>query len=343
MQDKVSIIVPVYNGEKYLEQCLKSIINQTHKNIQIIVVNDGSKDGSANIINKYKSSDSRIIVVEQENKGAGTARNVGLNMSVADWIMFVDVDDMLEYDAVENLLNNVDQNTDIVLSRIYLLKNNKKIESKSIYLEKKIFQGENKKELIESIFYENDKEKISYLACPFAKLYNRKFLIDNNIKFIDGLKYGEDGIFNIDAIQRAKKVVFTNIITYSYNLIEESITRRYDADLIEHYTSMLQVLKDCLIQNKIFKEYQNEYYYFVLRQINKYFKLYFFRDENKKGYYELKEEFLKLLETEPYHTAIYNENIKYLSIKRKLMLIFLRAGNFDLLKRLYNINKKIKD
>ncbi len=334
--EKVSIIIPVYNGEKYIDGCLKSVVGQTYKNIEIIVINDGSIDDSLALINKYKKIDDRIIVIDKENEGVSVARNKAIDMSTAKWIMFVDVDDKLEQDAVENLMSNIEKDTDIIISKIYLVSDNNKEEFKCAYSEKKIFQDEEKKELIQAIFYDNYKEKISNNSNIFAKLYSKDLLTRNKIKFKEGMKYGEDVMFNLISFQNSKKIIFINSFTYNYILNYESVTQKYDNNIIAHYTKMLLELREYLTRHDLYKQFKNEYQYFVLRQINKFCRLYFFRKENKKTYQELKREFLSLIDMDPYYTAVYKEKINFLSIQRRVLLMLLKMKNFFILKQIYN-------
>ena len=110
---KVSIIIPVYNVEKYLDKCLKSVLNQTYKNIEIIVINDGSTDNSLKICKKYK--DKRIVLIDKENGGVSSARNKGLELASGKYITFVDSDDWLELDAIENMVSFIEkENVDFV-------------------------------------------------------------------------------------------------------------------------------------------------------------------------------------------------------------------------------------
>lgn len=334
MKNNISIIIPVYNAQQYLTSCLESVLNQTYKNIEIILVNDGSTDESSSIINKYKDKDKRIVVIDKENEGVSIARNIGIENATSDWIMFVDSDDILEKEAVETLANYTEGFGEVILSRIYLLKNGEKTEALCKYNENKIFEKEEKRELEESIFYDNKKEKISYISCPFAKLYNKKFLQENNIKFTEGLKYGEDGIFNLESFHLANKITFVNKCTYQYRINSQSVMNTYDPKLIENYTKMLLSFESVLQQFNLSDFYKNEYLYFVLRQVNKFLKFYLFKTENGK------EKFNELLQTEPYHTAIYKEKIKFLSPKRKAMKFLLRNKQFYLLKKIYNRDYK---
>lgn len=109
MAGKISIIIPVYNAEKYLDKCLNSVLSQTYTNLQIILVNDGSRDGSAKICDAYARKDQRIQVIHQENKGVASARNEGLAVAVGDWIGFVDADDWIEADMFSYLLDNAER------------------------------------------------------------------------------------------------------------------------------------------------------------------------------------------------------------------------------------------
>ena len=105
----ISVIVPVYNVEKYLPQCLNSIINQTYKNIEVVLVDDGSTDDSGNICEEYKKNDERIIVVHQKNSGLSAARNVGIEISTGEYITFIDSDDYISPDYIENLYSALEQ------------------------------------------------------------------------------------------------------------------------------------------------------------------------------------------------------------------------------------------
>ena len=123
-KEKVSIIVPIYNAEKYLEECISSITNQTYKNLQIILVNDGSKDKSWELCKKIKDTDNRISIATQSNSGVSVARNRGLELADGEWIMFVDPDDILDKKIVEDLLANISSKIDIVASGCYVFDGN---------------------------------------------------------------------------------------------------------------------------------------------------------------------------------------------------------------------------
>ena len=115
MEELVSIIVPIFNVDKYLEKCIKSIINQTYRNLEIILINDGSTDNSYQICKKYSEQDSRIVLIDKQNGGSASAKNYGLKIAKGDYISFVDSDDFVELDMIEYMVNTIKKfNTDIV-------------------------------------------------------------------------------------------------------------------------------------------------------------------------------------------------------------------------------------
>ena len=116
---KISVVIPVYNIEDYLSECLDSIVNQSLEDIEIICVNDGSTDGSLDILKEYESKDSRVKIISQENKGIGNARNTALEYAKGEYVYFIDGDDTLELDALERLYDlNIEKNADFIIFKI---------------------------------------------------------------------------------------------------------------------------------------------------------------------------------------------------------------------------------
>ena len=201
MKDLVSIIVPVYNAEKYLDRCLDSLINQTYNNLEIILINDGSIDDSKSILNQYKNKDNRIKVYNQENLGAAQTRNNGIQFSSGEFITFVDADDFIEENYIKNLVNGMKENTDIVLSGyIKCFRDNKKV-----YLPV------------------NNEWDIFKYAATWCKLYRREFLLKNKILYQHKLIM-EDVEFNISCFIASAKYNILNYAGYCYCINEDSVT-----------------------------------------------------------------------------------------------------------------------
>ena len=206
--------------------------------------------------------------------------------------------------------------------------------------DKKYMNKQEKNELIQSIFYDNHIEKMAYISCVFAKMYNKNFLIKNQICFNTNLKYGEDCLFNLEVFNKCKKIAFINEPTYTYRVKDELSNVKFTPLIIDFHTKMLTEFEVYLKNNKMYKKYENEYNYFVLRQINKYLKFYFFKKGNIKSKYDLKDEFFKLIKSEPYNSAINKKNIENLHSRRKIMKYLLKHNQFEILKKIYEIGVK---
>ncbi len=204
--------MPIYNEENNLRKCIESLINQTYKNLEIILINDGSTDNSKEIIDSYK--DKRIVAIHKKNTGIGDTRNTGIDKSTGDYIMFVDSDDYIELNCVEILLKNLNENkSDLVISNYYL-----DTPSKTYEMNLKIFNSINIKEDCDLLCKIN--------LSPWIKLYKKDLLINNSNRFPINLKY-EDVPFVVEAVIRAGKISFVPNYLYHYVIKKsgETITR----------------------------------------------------------------------------------------------------------------------
>jgi glycosyltransferase involved in cell wall biosynthesis len=217
MEEKVSIIVPIYNVELYLEECLDSIINQTYKNIEIILVNDGSTDRSGEIIESYTLQDKRIIIMNQSNKGVSGARNAGIEKALGKYILFVDSDDMLLTTAIEILYQKANEtDADIVIGNALSYYPN---GSKTIYFA--YSQALNANSLSgESAFIEC--VKIDRMPLPVLFFIRRSIIIDNQLFFHENIVH-EDEIWCVKALLNAQDVFFIDFNFYFYRQRQNSI------------------------------------------------------------------------------------------------------------------------
>ena len=220
----ISVIVPVYNVEKYLEKCIDSLVNQTYKNLEIILINDGSKDNSLKICQKYAKKDARIKLITKENEGQAIARNKALDIVSGDYIGFVDSDDWIDLDTYDYLYS-------------LILKYNADCSFIKIRKGNYDYQEDDYEEII----YKNDKIIEEYLKygmktgeyslCSY--LFNKDLL--NNLRFPNG-RVNEDIPFIYEALDNAKILVKSNKYSYNYRMSENSTTRNYfkkrDLDLI---------------------------------------------------------------------------------------------------------------
>lgn len=221
MEIKVSVIVPVFNAEKYLEPCIHSLINQSLKEIEFIFVNDGSVDSSPKIIESYQKKDARIQLINQENQGVSAARNKGIESAKGDYIGFVDADDYLSdsmYETLYTLANN--NQVEIITSNFTAQQDGKWMVPKAIFPENKVFDPEE----IQQVIYPFLIKKDDLNSCC-TKLFKRDFIISTEICFPVGVTNAEDALFILQAFSKANKVVFTNYSGYFYREVEGSASR----------------------------------------------------------------------------------------------------------------------
>ena len=217
---KISVIVPVYNVEKYLADCLESIINQTFSDIEIICVNDGSTDNSRNILSEYEKKDSRIKIVDKKNGGLSSARNAGMRVATGDFIAFIDSDDWVDIKMLEKLYNNITElNTDISICAVHLYdENEKKADDENSYFNLSVFD----KSFDNRAFSYKDTKPFLTDVCVMAwnKLYRKSFLDECGAKFPDGLIF-EDGPFFFSIFFKTERVSIVRDFLYFYRINRE--------------------------------------------------------------------------------------------------------------------------
>ena len=226
---KVSVIVPIYNVEKYLRKCLDSLVNQTLKDIEIICINDGTKDNSVDIVNEYLQKYPNVILINQENQGLGMARNNAMKHAKGDYIAFVDSDDWVDLNMYEVLYNKaIETNADIVECDYRMVfENSTKIKNRSLFgslhtwknfpiVCGKVFDWKFvKKQLFDGL-----------RRMVWNRLYKRSLIFDNNLAFPKGKC--EDYPFSLDAVLSAKSIVYCPKTLYNYLIRFGSLSIRED-------------------------------------------------------------------------------------------------------------------
>ena len=221
---KISIIIPVYNAEKFLNKCLDSVVNQTYKNIEIICVNDGSKDDSLKILREYQKKDSRIIIIDKKNEGVSEARNVGIRKSTGEYITFIDSDDWIELNTIEILYNALlKEDVDVVRGNYFTNSSYEKVENSG-----KLYELENKKVLTsDDDFIEKVINKLlnGRLPCYTVLLLIKKEKLLKTNLFDKGIVYMEDTIFYNKLMNEIESIYFLQMPTYHYLINQESCTK----------------------------------------------------------------------------------------------------------------------
>lgn len=245
MGEKISVIVPIYNVEQYLRRCIDSIINQTYKNLEIILVDDGSPDNCGQICDDYAKKETRIKVIHKKNGGLSDARNAGLEVCTGDFISFVDSDDWIELNTYEIMMKSMNEyNADMVVSNInYVYKD--KVESK--YSEGKI-RCFNKEEAMKELIKDGLVQ-----AVVWNKLYKSN-LIDN-LRF-KVRKLNEDEFFTYKICAKAERIVYIPEALYQYRQREDSIMGAYSLKRLDSVDAIYERLQ--FIKNKFPSLYKYE-------------------------------------------------------------------------------------
>lgn len=257
---KISIIIPVYNIEKYIAACLDSLINQTMKDIEIICVNDGSPDGSPEILNQYAQKDERVIVLNQSNQKVSYTRNNGMKLASGEYILFVDGDDWLELNACEVLYDYAKKyNTDVVMFSCRLEYANKTLFKYAFEQDFIEFTGEECKILHRRhagmIGAElTSPEKQDYLCSACTKLYKKDIIDKYNLSFYDITKIGsyEDGLFNLFYFKYVQKAVYIKKPFYHYRKDNESSnTSNHKPNLSGQWDHLFDIMESYIAENQM--------------------------------------------------------------------------------------------
>ena len=297
---KVSVVIPVYNVERYLEECLDSVIHQTLEDIEIICINDGSTDNSLEILEDYAKKDNRIKILNQENQGLSATRNNGLKICQGKYICFLDSDDYLELTALR-------ETYDILFKLINFDENSKKQSSEEYfdmpYLKEIV--GDNvfsHKNIGENLY------KISVTA--HSKLFNRDLIFD--MRFPEGLIF-EDNVFFTEAIFKSERIIFLDKYLYNRRLRSDSITHSNTErfiDWIDVYNLLIKVTKDY----GFYEEYKKVLYYKAISNSHVYF------NQTEKKY---KEVFFQKLKVDYIQKqAEWEKDNVFKNLSKDLILIF---------------------
>lgn len=228
---KISLIIPVFNTEKYLEQCLDSAINQTLPDIEIICINDGSSDNSLEILKRYAQKDSRIKYLSQKNSGQSSARNKGLNIAQGEYIAFLDSDDWMQLDMLEKLYHNAkEQDCDISMCSITVFNEISGLKTEhDCYLSLDIIP----KKFDNKIFNWFDLKDFIFKICvvPWNKIYKNRFLKENNITFCENFVF-EDNLFCVETFIKAQKMNLTRdcLVNYRHFSASSGLSQSGDKD-----------------------------------------------------------------------------------------------------------------
>lgn len=347
--DKLSVIIPIYNVEPYLCQCLDSVINQTYKNLEIILIDDGSPDNCGAICDEYAQEDDRIVVIHKQNGGLSAARNDGIEKATGEWIAFVDSDDWCETGYYEQLFEALgNKNVDVFCAGgCYYEYNSGMVTKRTI---KEVILYDQRKELdglmikvLVAPYSELKEIGNVVMAGPWDKLYRTEFIKKNALRFDVNCKACEDYLFNFQVFDKAEAIGGCPYIGYHYRYVDTSITKGFNPHKSEIfydfvcrlYTYMEQ--QDCGLNDQI----KQAIAFMCFDRLDCSFRVCYFHPANTKPYKEIAGE-IKQMKTWPYFCeAIYSNNNQYFSKKKLVLKYLLRLPWVWPLKLAYSVKQML--
>lgn len=322
-QPLISIVVPTYNVEKYIGQCIDSLINQTWNNIEIIIIDDGSEDKTREIVNKYSIYDKRIKFYLQDNSGPSVARNNGISKSSGEYITFCDADDNVSTLYIEELVKKAQQdNYDIVTCGYIDISKYGKVECNDFYDKNSEL---NRHKFIDCIFK-------GVGGTVWGKLFKRNIIIENNIKMNKDIFMCEDMVFVLEYSIKCRKYGALEGNLYNYNrLNENSISKKLNLMYYNNLISVIENIEAILKKNKFDQKYIDR---ILSERVKNLSYMFFVSQHNKKYNYTNQEKInnIKIIINNEYYKKYKNqfnmnilkeEIVAFLVIKNKLKLLNL--------------------
>ena len=329
---KVSVVIPVYNVENYLEDCLKSIVNQTLTDIEIICINDGSTDNSQEILERYAKKDERISVYTQKNQGHAVATNRGMTYATGEYLYLMDSDDIINENALDLTYKKAKEaDVDFVIFKAINYDSQKEeyYETQSYSMKEIHWRTQDK------VFrYDNVRDLIFIMSVtPWSKLYKRQFIEDNNILFPEGLIF-DDNIFFWDVLFSADKIIFLDEFLFTRRFYSTSSTNNGDLRFLDSI-EINNLIWDRFNKYGHFEEHKNTLY--NTRVLSLYTRFTKIRDEYKNEFFQaMKESYKSILED----GELYEDFMKELTESNKNIFIQVlstqNSEDFELLRESYS-------
>lgn len=344
----VSIIIPIYKTkDEYFRECLESCILQTYSNLEILIVDDGADDNLLKLADEYAGKDKRIRILHQSNSGAAAARNHGLSECTGEYVTFVDSDDYIASDNIEEALKRMKEDElQVLLWGSYKFYDDRKEKYMPYTADIRLFSGEMKQQLMMKTmvghlsFYLEPASVFGSGSCC-SKLYDVNFLRDNNLKYPEGIKRAEDVNFNIRVFDKAERIGYLNKHFYYYRQHGESATYQYRENGIEVFTGALLCLKTFLTEINASEVLWQTFYmrcmFFFLESMD----MDYLNPENRDKLSIKVKKMKAVIDAEPYRSAIAKLDGRLLSISKKVPLLLIRLKMMRTLLLMYSFWRKM--
>lgn len=347
---KVSVVVPIYNVEKYIGEMIESLQKQTLREIEIILVDDGSPDKSGDICDKYAKDDERIIVIHKKNGGVSAARNDGLAVAKGEYIIFCDSDDWLPLDALQKLYEEGEKtDADIVIGDIYLAEND---SEKIVHFYENEFVTEDKEfinKLIQADLYRTycpmpaAGEPAFGYGGPWNKAVKLNLLKENRIQFDTRVKgIFDDILYTAYILANARKIAYIPVPVYYYRVIPFSITRTYKPNALEINDAIFNSWKEFMAMYDKNGMYLKPYYAVVIRRFVDIIPVYFVSSNNPKKMAQRLTEMKEVMKLPIYQEAIKNvDSPKLTPFQRQIWKMMRREWALGIV-LLYKVKEYVK-
>ncbi|MBO4265940.1 MAG: glycosyltransferase [Lachnospiraceae bacterium] len=348
MSTKVSVIIPVYRVDPaYLRECIDSVLGQSLKEIEIILVDDGAPRENADLLDSYAEQDDRIRVIHQENKGASAARNAGLSVCNGEYVTFVDSDDRIDNNCLAIAYDHALQNDlDLLLWGTYKVYPNRKIEYSPFVADIPLLDDKQKeflqlKTLAGSLpVYEYPCSIYGSGSCC-SKLYKRSLLADNDLKYPEGIERSEDVVFNIQVFEAADRIGYINRHMYYYRQLSDSATYMYRDGGIKVFTDALDKLHEFLVRTGKSEYFMQVFYMRCMFLYLESMEMDYCNPNNPKPYAERMKQLGSAADQMPYSEAFEKLSYGYLTFTKKIPLFLIRRRWTKLLALFFTTYRKL--
>lgn len=330
MENLVTIVIPVYNIKKYLAACVKSVTGQTFSNLEILLVDDGSTDGSSRLCDELGKEDDRIRVIHKENGGAASARNLGIDEANGKYIMFLDGDDWLDADTVETIVAHAETNdTDVIRFNYVREFSGKQLVKKNTFLEEKVYQDEECLQVCRQILGLTGKElahpeNMNFLASCGFNMYRADLLKRSEVRFIPIQEIGSfvDGFFNFCIFMNVKRFEYIDKPFYHYRKTNEgAATAGYRKNYLPRQMILFEKIEKQIKENNLVELLSEAY---NNRIVLSSMEIAFNAMRNRAGFMEQYQEIKSMLRHKAFKKAYKNFSLKPLTMKWKLYFFFIK-------------------
>lgn len=335
---KVSIIVPIYNKASYIEEFLDSLINQTLQDIEIVLVDDGSKDNSLAIAKDYQKIDSRIKIISQKNQGVSVARNTGIENAIGEYLGFADPDDRLAEDMFEKMYNKcIETNSPVCMSNYYQ-ETKKDLVKREIKTSKEVLnKQEINQEILSKMIGPLDYGEETIMSSVWRLLIKREIVIEHDITFPIGISRMQDLAFSIELFIHVDQLCIERDYLYFYKVHDDSATSVYDVNTFTQLTRILPIVEEMLVRYDIEhptvpKRLNNRYLYIGMKSISNEAK-----SNNPKSLKETLKAIKDICSHEKVKKAIHEIDIKSYPFKQKIVLNAIKNNNLIVLLSYYRL------